>query len=581
MLWHTTRRPRSRAKHAPRAGGDGRAILRALGRGRAISGGLLAAISLTICLWLAPGAGAGSTADSRQPVFEAAYTSFPDYMDPQLSYTAEGWTAMYDTYIPLLTYRHASGKAGAQVIPGLARSLPRIGDGGRTYTLSLRPGLRYSDGEPIRASDFRFCVERLFRMGSGGSPFYSDIVGARAFARHRRAHIAGIVTDDRTGRIVIHLRRPRASFTDELALPFVAPVPPDTPMRDQSWDPPPATGPYAITETRVGRGWSYERNPEWRGDDGPRMPQIPAGHVGRIHVSVLRNQYRQVDELMSGRLDWLFDPPPSGRMAELEAGADGTQVRVEPTVSTYYFWMNTQRAPFDDLRVRQAVNYAVDPEVLSRIYDGQVAPTHQILPPDMPGYREFDLYPNDMAKARRLIGEADPSDRDITVWTDGESPDDLAGAYYAGVLQELGFHARLKVLGPDYYFQTIGNGRTPNLDTGFADWFEDYPHPNDFFGPLLATKPTPYENENFSRLVAPRLDRRVAELEEGPLRIDEAAYARLDRDYMKLAPIVPFGTRSLVASFSGAVDLRGFVWNPTFETDLTSLRFKPGAATGG
>jgi peptide/nickel transport system substrate-binding protein len=551
-----------------------------LRRARAIRGWLVAATSLVLCLWLAPGAGAGGANGTTQPVFEAAWSSFPDYMDPQLSYTTEGWTAMYDTYIPLLTYRHASGKAGSEVIPGLAKALPRISDGGRTYTLFLCPGLRYSDGERVRASDFRFAVERMFRLNSGGSPFYSDIVGARSFARRQRAHIGGIDTDDRSGRIAIHLIKPRATFTDELALPFVAPVPPSTPMRDQSFDPPPATGPYVIVDTRIGEGWSYERDPEWRGDDGPRMPQIPAGHVGHIHVSVMRSGEAQVNQLIDGRLDWLFDPPPLDRMGELEAGAGGTQVRIEPTVSTYYFWMNTRRPPFDNLKVRRAINYAVDPEVLSEVYEDQLVPTHQILPPNMPGYRKFDLYPHNVAKARRLIREADPSDRDITVWTDGESPNDLAGEYYQGVLRGLGFHVELKVVNPDNYFTVIGNERTPNLDTGFADWFEDYPHPNDFFAPLLAAKPTPSYTENFPRFVDPSLSRRVFDLEEGSRPIDEAAYARLDRDYMKQAPIVPYGTRSLVASFSRAVDLRGFVWSPTFETDLTSLRFKPGAAVG-
>jgi len=549
-------------------------------RARGIRGSLVGAVtSLALCLWL--GAGAAGANGTARPVFQAAWTSFPDYMDPQLSYTTEGWTAMYDTYVPLLTYRHASGKAGSEVIPGLAKTLPRISDGGRTYTLFLRRGLRYSDGAPVRASDFRFAVERMFRLNSGGSPFYADIVGARSFAKRQHPHIGGIVTDERTGRIVIHLTRPRATFTDELALPFVAPVPSRTPMRDRSFDPPPATGPYVITDSRPGEGWSYERNPEWRRDDGPRMPQIPAGRVGRIQVTVMRNGEAQVNRLIDGRLDWLFDPPPIDRMAELEAGAGGTRVRTESTLSTYYFWMNTRRAPFDDVKVRQAINYAVDPEVLRDVYDEQLAPTHQILPPNMPGYRRFDLYPHNMATARRLVREADPSDRDITVWTDGESPNYEAGAYYQIVLKELGFHVKLRILNPDSYFQVIGNGRTPNLDTGLADWFEDYPHPNDFFGPLLAEKPTPFYTNNFSRFVDPRLGRRVADLdEEGTRPIDEAAYARLDRDYMKLAPIVPFGTRRLVASFSKAVDLRGFVWSPTFETDLTSLRFKPEAAAG-
>lgn len=531
--------------------------------------GLVAALAATLCLSLGSAAGAGSPA---QPVFQGAYSSFPDYMDPQLSYTAEGWTAMYDVYIPLLTYRHAEGVAGSEVIPGLAKALPKITDGGKKYTLFLRQGLRYSDGEHVRASDFRHSIERMFKLNSGGSPFYSDIVGAREYARGRSAHIAGIVTDNRTGEIVIHLVRPRGTFSNELALLFAAPVPPSTPMRDQSTNPPPATGPYAITASNYSE-WTYERNPQWA-TDGALMPQIPAGQVARIHVSVVHNQAEQIEMLKRDELDWLFDPPPLDQTAELEAGAGGTQIRVEPTVSTYYFWLNTKQAPFDSLKVRRAVNYAVDPEKLRLIYAGQLEPTDQILPPDMPGYRQFDLYPYDLSKAHQLIREADPQDRNITVWTDSEEPNRAAGVYYRRVLQQLGFHAKLKVVGPDNYFTVIGNTKeTKDLDTGFTNWFEDYPHPNDFFQPLLAAKPTKFYNENFSQFVDPALSRKVTALDRRP-RIDEAAYARLDRAYMKQAPIVPFGTRTLAASFSSKVDLEAFIWDPTFESDFTSFRFK-------
>jgi len=551
-------------------------ILRRLRRGGTIGGRLAAvAVAAALCLGLASVPGAGAA----QPVFQGAYTSFPDYMDPQLSYTAEGWTAMYDVYVPLLTYQHAEGLAGAEVIPGLAKALPTITNDGKTYTLFLRPGLRYSDGTRVRASDFKRSIERLFKVNSGGAPFYTDIVGARAFWHGKRAHIRGIVPNDRTGKIVIHLEGPSGTFTNQLALLFAAPVPPSTPMRDQSYSPPPGTGPYEITESRPGVGWRYARNPEWRKSNGPRMPQIPSGHVGRIQISVIRNQGAQAKYLKEGRLDWLFDPPTKTQTAAIEAGVGGTQMRVEPTRSTYYFWLNTQKAPFDDLKVRQAVEYAVDPEALSLIYSGQLAPTSQILPPDMPGYQAFDLYPHNMQTARKLMREADPKDRDITVWTDSESPNNDAGAYYQGVLKELGFHVSLEVLNADNYFTVIGSKRTPNLDTGFADWFEDYPHPDDFFEPLFASKPKPFGNMNFSNLVAADLNRKVAELAARPGPIDEAAYAELDREYMELAPIVPYGTRTLNMAVSREVDLKGFVWNPTFESDFATFRFKQGSAT--
>ena len=66
------------------------------------------------------------------------------------------------------------------MVPGLAKGLPKVTNGGKTYTLILRKGLKYSDGTPVKASDFKFAVERLFKVDSGGAPFFTDIVGADA-----------------------------------------------------------------------------------------------------------------------------------------------------------------------------------------------------------------------------------------------------------------------------------------------------------------------------------------------------------------------------------------------------------------
>jgi peptide/nickel transport system substrate-binding protein len=84
----------------------------------------------------------GGGGGKKGGTLNGTYASFPDYMDPALSYTAEGWTAMADVYIPLLTYKHANGEEGSEVIPGLAKEMPKISNGGKTYTLTLRPGLK-------------------------------------------------------------------------------------------------------------------------------------------------------------------------------------------------------------------------------------------------------------------------------------------------------------------------------------------------------------------------------------------------------------------------------------------------------
>lgn len=512
---------------------------------------------------------------SEGGTLKGAYGSFPDYMDPQISYTAEGWTAMRPVYIPMLTYKHAAGEEGSEIIPGLAKELPKVTNGGKTYTMFMKPGLKYSNGEPIKAGDFKYAVERAFLTNSGGSPFYTTIVGAEKFAETKKGGIPGIKVDEKTGEIVINLEKPRGTFNNELALMFVAPVPQSTPAEDQSSSPPPASGPYVITKSQPGRGWEYERNPYWAKVDEKLNPEIPSGHVDKIEIEVLRNQSTAVNEVESGELNWIFSPPPTDRYQEVKEQYEGSQFRLEPTISTYYFWMNQKVAPFNDVKVRQAVNYAVDPAALERVYTGQIKGTQQILPPGMPGYEKYELYPHDINKAKELIKEANPSDMDITVWTDDESPNNDAGTYYADVLKEIGFNVELKILNADNYFTVIGNAETPNLDTGFTDWFEDYPHPNDFFQPLLnAASIQPTNNQNFGNVENPTADGKVDKLGEELLEASqEKEYAGVDKEYMEEAAWAPYGTRTLSTFVSSDINLEGVIWNPTFEADLATFEF--------
>src|ERR1700744_1353146 len=153
----------------------------------------LAAVGLTAC----GGGGSSSSGGSSTAAsggkeggtLLGAYAAFPDSLDPALSHTLEGWTAGYDTYIPQLTYDPASGQAGGKVIPGLATALPKVSADGKTYELTLREGLKYSNGEPVVAGDFTASLERAFILNSGGSPFYEGIVGAAQFLKTKKGGI--------------------------------------------------------------------------------------------------------------------------------------------------------------------------------------------------------------------------------------------------------------------------------------------------------------------------------------------------------------------------------------------------------
>jgi peptide/nickel transport system substrate-binding protein len=497
-------------------------------------------------------------------------------LDPTITYSAEALTALYATYLPLLTYAHEDGEAGAKVVPALAQSLPKISDGGKTYTLTLRKGVKYSDGTPVKASDFTSTVERIFKLNSPGSSFYMDIVGAEKFAETKQGGIPGIEADDKTGKIVIHLVQPRGSFVNELALLYAALLPAGTPARNLTGDPPPATGPYEIVESKRGGGWTYERNPQWAKANAERIPEVPSGHVNRIEVSVVRNKATSVNEVERGKSDWMQSNLPADLYNKVKDKYEGTQFRVEHPINIYYFWMNTTRPPFDDLKVRQAVNYAIDSAALERIYSGALAAAHQILPEGMPGHEPYDLYPHDMEKAKELIAQANPSDRDITVWTDSESPNDKAGAYYQDVLNKLGFDAKLKTINADVYFQQIANSSTPDLDTGWANWYEDYPHPNDYFQPQLSGESiAKVGNTNLANIDDPKLTAKINRLageQLGPKQ--ESEYAELDREFMEQAPWAPYGTNTVTTFVSDEIDLDKVIFNPTFGQDLTSFQFK-------
>ena len=205
-----------------------------------------------------------------------AATSFPDYVDPQLSYTVEGWQVLWNVYTPLLTYKHEAGDAGTEVVPGLADGMPEISADGRTYKLKLRSNMKYSDGTPIKASDFTYAIQRLFKADSGGSVFYDIIVGAKDYAEGKADTISGITTNDETGDITIQLEAPNGTFNNVLGLMFAAPVPPSTPLdSDATNTPPPASGPFMISSVNAPRTLTMERNPQFQTVKAPVRTKWP------------------------------------------------------------------------------------------------------------------------------------------------------------------------------------------------------------------------------------------------------------------------------------------------------------------
>ena len=504
-------------------------------------------------------------------------TSFPDYVDPQLSYTVEGWEALWNVYTPLLTYKHAKGEEGTQVVPGLAEAMPEISPDGKTYKLKLRPNMKYSDGTPIKASDFTYAIQRLFKADSGGSVFFEGIVGAKDYADDKAPTISGITADDATGDITIALEDASGTFNNVLALMFAAPVPPSTPLdKDATNTPPPSSGPFMITKVEAPQTMTMERNPNFKTVQDAGATEVADAHVDKITITQNKSNSAQVTGVEQNTIDYMVDPPDADRLAEVKSKFS-ERFRLDDSINTYYFFMNNKTAPFNDIRVRQAVNYAIDPEALNRVFGGRLHPTQQILPPGMPGYEEYKLFQGpDMAKAKALIAEANPTDRDITVWTNDEPDRKRIGEYYHDLLTQLGFNATLKVVAGDVYFATIGNTSTPDLDTGFTDWYQDFPHPDDFFRPLLnGENILPTNNSNYSQVAIPELDAKMNDLAKQQLTDDvKKQYAELDKAYMDQAVWAPYGNEQKSTFVSDRIDFDKTIPHLLFSQDYSAFALK-------
>lgn len=497
------------------------------------------------------GGGAGKTGGT----IKIGHTSMPDFLDPALSFTVDGWQPLLQAYPGLLTFPHESGPPGAEPVPGLAEDMPEVSEDGKTYRLTLREDLQFSDGTPIRASDFKASIERLLEQDSQGSAFYTGIVGAEEFVETKEGGVDGIKADDEAREITIELTEPRGSFTYELAIPFAGVVPKDTPARNQTKDPPPGAGRYVIQDVEINRSYKLRKNPNF----SPSLEgtAVDAGKADGFDVGIYGSEANQVTRISRNELDFMVDNPPPDRAAEV-ANTYRDRYRKFPTVSTFYFFLNTEAKPFDDLKVRQAVNFAVDPEAIDRIQGGFIAEQNEFLPPAIPGHEDTpDLYPHDPAKAKSLIQEANAEGEKVTVWGNPENPTKQTVEYLADTLNEIGLDAEVRIIAADTYFTTVGD-RSQKAQTGWYNWFQDYPHPADFLDVLqnpdnvVATGNNNVQYNADDEELARKINAAAAE----PELTDEVKqqWAEIDREVQEKAYGAIYGTREQSTFMSERMD---------------------------
>jgi len=511
-------------------------------------------------------------------------SSQPDRLDPALSFQINGLEPMWLVYTPLLTYRHAEGTEGAQLIPGLATDLPEISDDGRTYTLELRKDLEYSDGRPVQASDFEHTIERVLYLQSAGASFYEEIAGARAYlkAHDTGADIAGIRTNNDTREITIELTRPDAAFQNVLAMVFAGLVPGDTPFRNMTSDPPPGVGPYKITDSEPNRQFVLTRNPIF---DQLDIPDIPTGSIETITTRIIPSEREQAQDVLQNRLDYMQDSPPADLKPTILDRA-GDRYTEHPTASTYWFFLNTRTPPFDDPLVRQAVNYGIDREALARLYAGAMQPGCAFLAPGIPGYDEAldttdcpygdPTQPPDTDRARQLIEQAGASGAKVTVWGSDESDTAAVTEAYADMLNKIGLDAQPRLVDASVYLSTIENQAT-RAQTGFDNWFQDFPHPLDFLLQFDGDSIQATNNPNVGNVDDPKINSGISRL-RAISDLDSVAeeWGALDA-YLVSPPhsyVAVFGHKKVATFFSDRMDPATAIFHPVYQNDYSSWTLK-------
>jgi peptide/nickel transport system substrate-binding protein len=467
-----------------------------------------------------------------------------DYLDPQQSYTAQSIWAMWNAYTPLVTYKHVDGAAGYQIVPGLAQSLPKISRNGRQYTFTLRKGLRYSNGKPLKASDFKFTIKREYLSTGQGVGFYTSIVGAERFSKTLKGDIPGIAVNNAKRKIVIRLTKPRGDFLTILALTFAAPVPAGTPNAIQNGTIP-STGPYRIANYTPNADFTMVRNRFFK-----PTKYIPRGNPNRVDVKLIGDANAALQRVIGGQADYTNAAIPPDRIATAKSRG---KLLLRASANTYYFWMNIREAPFNKLKVRQAVNYAIDRGALQRIvWGGLGRPTQNVLPPTYPSYRKLKLYGHNVSKAKQLITQAGAKGAKVTVWTRDVSDARDAAQYYTSVLNNLGLDAKLNILPRTTYYTTIGNATT-HAQTGWARWLEDYPHPSDWFDVLLnGNRITAQENNNYANYSNKKTNAEIESLNKAPVLTPavNARWAKVEKQIMQQAPWAPWSNRVFPEFFS-------------------------------
>ena len=486
-----------------------------------------------------------------------------DYVDPALSFTQPGWALLDATCARLMTYPDKPAPAAYRLEREVAAGY-RISRNFKTYTFTLRPGFRFSNGKPVRASAFANAMNRALQpfVNAAGAIHMQDIVGAFDVLQGRRRTASGIVARGNT--LVVQFTRPAPDFLARTAMPYFCAVPPNLPSSGEGVGAFPSAGPYYVDEYRPGERVVIKRNPYY---GGTRKVHLDGFDVD-LRAGSPQDQVRRIDR---GEADWghsiaaVFMDQSLGLVSKYDINK--TRLWVKPGLSLRMLAFNSSRPLFrNNPKLRQAINFALDRRALLATGGGTIGgrPTDQYLPYGIPGFSDSDVYPLDGSDLPRAKGLAEGNLRSgkAAMYTTDVAPAIAAAQLVKQQLALIGLEVEVKRIplhiASAAYLEKLAT-RAEEWDIALVLWTPNIPDPHAYLNQLLETQLLDGETlTHFRSSTASRELRQAARTLQ--TRARSQAYARLDallaREHAPLATLNVINEVTFVSDRVGCLVLR-------------------------
>jgi peptide/nickel transport system substrate-binding protein len=458
-------------------------------------------------------------------------------LDPAIGYDWVNWSMIKSLYSRLMDYEPGT----ANLIPSLAETFG-VSDDGLTYTFKLRKGVKFTNGREVVASDVKYSIERAVnpKTQGPGAGFFGSIKGYEDVTGGKTTTLEGIAApDDST--VIFHLSRPDATFLHVLAINFASVVPHEA-VEAAGGDfgkKPVGSGTFVLKDWTIGQHLVFERNPDYFVKDMP--------HIDKFTVEVGQEPLVALLRLQKGEVDIAGDGIPPAKFLEIKNSADGPKMIVDgQQLQTGYITLNTKVKPLDNLKVRQALNMAVNKDRITRILNGRATAANQPLPPLMPGYdKSFTGYAYDVEKAKALLAEAGfPTGFETVLYSTNTDPQPRIAQAIQQDLAAVGVKAEVRALAQANVIAAGGTeGEAPMIWSGGMAWIADFPDPSNFYGPILGCSGAVAGGWNWSWYCNQDIDKRAvaADSMSDPAKVAErsATWGKIFTDIMADAPWIP------------------------------------------